>query len=239
MTAEPQVHAEDLLPVRSRISWGAILGGAVLALSLYFLLTLLGAAMGLSISGSVNAQSMKVGAAIYAVIVTAICLYIGGCYASRLTVGENGIEGATYGVLVWAVVFGSLMFLMAVGVRSGFNAMVGIATAHQIVAVDPNAPTWEELARRAGVPPEQLADWKQKAQNAPATAKQAIEDPQNQQAAIEATTRVTWFTFIGAWLSMMTAAAGGYVGSGPTIRLVEMIRGRATVVRPPIVAARV
>lgn len=238
MTAEPKVQAEDLLPVRSRISWGAILGGAVLALSLYFLLTLLGAAMGLSISGSVNAQSMKVGAAIYAVIVTAICLYIGGCYASRLTVGENGIEGATYGVLVWAVVFGSLMLLMAIGVRSGFNAMVGLATAQQVVATDPNTPNWEEMARRAGVPQDRILDWKQQAQDAPATARQAMEDPQNQQAAIEATTRVTWFTFVGAWLSMMTAAAGGYVGAGPTFRLAGLIAKRVEVVRPPV-AARV
>jgi hypothetical protein len=238
MIAEPKIQTEDLIPVRSRISWGAILGGAVLALSLYFLLTLLGAAMGLSISGNVTAQSMKIGAAIYAVIVTAVCLYIGGCYASRLTVGENGIEGATYGVLVWAVVFGTMMFLMATGVRSGFHAMVGLASAQQAVVADPNAPTWEELARRAGVPQDRINEWKQKAQDAPATARQAMEDPQNQQAALEATTRVTWFTFVGAWLSMMTAAAGGYVGAGPTLRLAGLITKRAEVVRPPV-AARV
>ena len=40
------VHAEDLIPVRSRITWGAILAGSVLALSLYFLLALLGGAVG-------------------------------------------------------------------------------------------------------------------------------------------------------------------------------------------------
>src|SRR5258705_397064 len=39
-------RAEDLLSVGTRIRWGAILAGAMLALALYFLLTILGGAGG-------------------------------------------------------------------------------------------------------------------------------------------------------------------------------------------------
>lgn len=38
----PRVDVEDVVPVQSRISWGAILAGSALALALYFLFTLLG-----------------------------------------------------------------------------------------------------------------------------------------------------------------------------------------------------
>ena len=65
-----------------------------------------------------------------------------------------------------------------------------------------------------------------KAKDAPARAKDAIEDPANKQKAEqvareagEAATRVTWFTFLGTLLSMLAAAAGGYMGAGATFRL--------------------
>ena len=123
------VGVEDVLPVGSRISWGAILAGAVLALALYFLLTLLGAAIGLSVSDDASAGELGTGAAIWAVLVTALCLFVGGYAASHFTVGEDKVEAAVYGALVWAVVFAMLLWLMASGVRAGFGAMVGVATA--------------------------------------------------------------------------------------------------------------
>ena len=65
MIADSPVQPEDVIPVRSRISWGAIVAGSVLALSLYFLLALLGGAVGLSISDKVNSQSLSNGAIVY------------------------------------------------------------------------------------------------------------------------------------------------------------------------------
>lgn len=35
MDIDSPVHAEDLVPVRSRIGWGAIVAGSVLALAVY------------------------------------------------------------------------------------------------------------------------------------------------------------------------------------------------------------
>ena len=59
----PAIRAEDLLSVRSRISWGPIFAGAALALALFFLLALLGGALGLSISGQVRGDNIATGAA--------------------------------------------------------------------------------------------------------------------------------------------------------------------------------
>lgn len=224
------VQTEDLVPVRSRISWGAIVAGSVLALALYFLLTLFGGAIGFTISGSTTSQTLGIAAAVWAVLVTAVCLFIGGFVASQLTVGENKTEAMMYGLLVWAVVFAMLLWLMATGVRVGFNAMVGVATSGSAVAnataQNTTQEDWEAVARRAGFSQQQVDDVKQKAKDAPAQAKQAIDDPATRQRAEavahdagEAATKVTWYTFLGTLVSMLAAAAGGYVGAGPTFRI--------------------
>jgi hypothetical protein len=233
MAVNDTVHAEDLVPVRSRISWGAIVAGSVLALALYFLLTLLGGAIGLSIGDRTSAQNLGAAAAVWAIAVTAVCLFVGGFVASQFTVGENKTEAAVYGLLVWAVVFAMLLWLMATGVRAGFNAMVGVATAGTAAADATGRGDWEAAARNAGVPADQIEGWRQKAREAPTDARRAVEDPANRQAAADAATRVTWYTFLGTLVSMLAAGLGGYVGSGPTIRLfaVPAARGRYAAVR--------
>lgn len=213
------VSAEDLMPVRSRISWGAVIAGSALALALYFLLTLLGAAVGLSISDKVRPHTLETGAVVWAIAATAISLFVGGFLASQFSVGENKTEGGVYGLLVWGVVFGLLLWLMATGVRTGFNAMVGMATAGQAVAETTGSQDWEATARRAGVPQQQIDEWQRKAKDAPDAARRTVEDPQAQAQAADAATRVTWYTFLGTLVSMLAAAAGGYAGAGPTIRL--------------------
>lgn len=223
-------QTEDLIPVHSRISWGAIMAGSVLALALYFLLTLLGGAIGLSVSGMTSAQGLGIAAAVWAIVVTAVCLFAGGFLAAQFTTGENKKEAAIYGLMVWAVVFAMLLWLMASGVKAGFNAMVGVATTGATVADASNVNTsevdWEAVARRAGYTQQQIDDMKSKAKEFPAQAKQTVEDPatkarveQTAREAGEAATKVTWYTLLGTLVSMLAAAAGGYVGSGPTFRL--------------------
>lgn len=224
MTENVSVRAEDFLPVRSRISWGPIVAGATLALALFFLLTLLGGAIGLSIGNAVRAENLGTGAAVWAIASTAVSLFVGGLVASQFSVGENKVEAALYGLIVWAVVFAMLLWLMASGVRTSFNALVGLATAGAAAAKDTSAADWEAAARRAGVSQEKIDEWRKTAANAPEAARRAAEDPQNQQAAAEAATRVTWWAFGGTLLSMLAAAAGAEVGAGPTLRLVPVGR---------------
>lgn len=233
MALDTTVGAEDVMPVRSRISWAPILAGSVVALSLYFLLTLLGAALGFSISDKTTTQGLAIGAAVYAMVMTAICLFIGGLVASQLSVGENKLEGALYGVLVWAVVFAMLMWLMATGVRAGFNAMVGVATAGAAVgntAAEFNGTqqdtNWEESARRAGFSQQQIDEVKKTRDNTAAKVREATNDPaarprtdENLRAAGENATTVTWLTFLGTLVAMLAAVAGGRFGAGPTFQL--------------------
>jgi hypothetical protein len=153
-----------------------------------------------------------------------VCLFVGGLVTSQLSVGENKIEGALYGIIMWAVVFATLLCLTATGVRAGFNAMVGLTTAGSLATRDMTAADWESAAVKAGFPREKIDEWRQSVANAPETARRAVQDPQNQEAAAAAATKVMWWTFAGAWLSMLAAAGGALVGAGPTFYLIPAVR---------------
>ncbi len=58
MIRDNTVDAHDLLPVHSRVSWGAITAGSVIALAMYFLLTLLarGGAIGFTLTDYAQAD---------------------------------------------------------------------------------------------------------------------------------------------------------------------------------------
>jgi len=224
------VGVEDISGVRSRICWGAILAGSVLAIAMFFLLTLFGRAIGFSVSDKFEGKNIGMAAAIYAIVVTAICLFAGGFVASQLTSGENKREAALYGLLVWAAVFAMLLWLMASGVKAGFSAILGVATTTSSVAnttaQNTTAADFDEAARRAGYNQQQINDFKNSIKNAPADAKATAEDPaaqaraeQTTREAGEVATRVTWWSFVGVLVSMLAAAAGGFVGAGPTFRL--------------------
>src|SRR6186997_728014 len=87
-----EVGVEDVLPLRSRVSWGAIFAGAVMALAVYLVFTLLGGAIGLSVSNDTDSETLSNGAAVWAVVTTIIALFVGGWVTSQCTVGENKME---------------------------------------------------------------------------------------------------------------------------------------------------
>jgi hypothetical protein len=214
VTDTTPVPVEQLSSVRSRMSWGGVFAGAVIALALYFLLTLIGSAIGLSINGHARASAVGAGAAIWAIVATVAALFVGGWVTSQLTVGESKAEAVMHGIILWGVLFAMLVWLLATGVRGGFNAMVGLAH------VGSGAEDWEASARRAGVSQDTINDWRAKAGDAARNAERTAESPQNQEAAAEATARITWWAVLGTILSMAAAIAGAVAGSRSRFRLV-------------------
>lgn len=203
---ESAPRVEDLASVGTRISWGAILAGTFLAAGVYFLLATLGGAVGLSISDRMNPTALHPGVIGWAFVTTAAALFVGGLVTSLYTVGENKTEAVMSGIIMWALLFTLLLVLSGVGIRSGFNAMVAIGNS---------TPGWEAAAREAGVPADQIETWRR-------TAAAAVQNPQNQQAVLDAAKRIGWYAFAGTWLSMLAAAAGALVGAGPTFRIVAV-----------------
>lgn len=214
-----RVGVEDLLPVHSRVGWGAIFAGAVVALAIYLVLTLLGGAVGLSVSDDVRSGAMQLGAAIWAVVTTVLALFVGGWVTSQCTVGENKAEAVVHGVIMWGVVLFMILWLVSTGMSAGFSAMWGVASFSKTAAQETSADDWEAAAQRNGVSQETINEWKQTAKDAPQNIAEAVKDPSNQEAAAEYATQATWYTLLGTLLSMAAAIGGALVGAGPTFRL--------------------
>lgn len=212
MSTETSIRPEDVLPVRSRVNWGPIFAGAMAALAVYFLLTLLGSAIGFSIGEEVRAGTLATGAAAWAILATVLSLFFGGWIVSRLTIGETKTEAVLYGVILWGIVFAMLLWLLGSGIKTGFNAMVGVASASQVMAADSSGHVdWQDAARRAGIPQERITEWQQQVKDLPAKVHQAIGGADHTATAA----RASWWAFAGTLLSMLAAIGGAVYGAGP------------------------
>ncbi|MEX2175027.1 MAG: hypothetical protein WD872_11740 [Pirellulaceae bacterium] len=218
-TDKNEIRFEDLVPVGSRVSWGAILAGAVVALAVCFVLTLLGTAIGFSVSDNVDGESLGYGAAIWAVVATVFALFVGGWVTSQCCVGENQKEAAVHGIIMWGTVMAMLLWMVASGISSGFNAMLEVANVAGQAAENTSTDTWQTMARNAGISQTQIDQMQENTATATADARQAATDPANQEAAQEVATQATWWTLGGTALSMVAAIGGALMGAGPTFRV--------------------
>jgi hypothetical protein len=205
-----QLRIEDVAAVQSRVSWGAIVGGSLIALTVYLLLGLLLGGIGLSLTESgVRSGAVTWYAAIAGILSMIVAMFCGGCVTSQLTAGETRSETLIHGTLTWALVTAITIWMVMMGARAGYNALLGTA----VFANNESGLTWEQMARNSGVPQERIDQWKQGMANnnaAPQTSPQEV-----RQGALMA----TWATFIGTLLGIGAAILGALYGMGPTLRL--------------------
>jgi len=231
-TGSQPVHIEDVAAVRSRICWGAILGGTVIALACSLVLTFFFAAVGLSLKDAdIRADAVGIGAIIAAVVTIVASLFVGGWVTTQLTVGETRREAVIAGVLTWAAVTAVSLGMVGMGVRAGYFAMVGGALVAE------NNPTvqqrsWEDMAKSAGVPQDRIDAARQGIN--PDRVRAEANDPANQQRAANAAVTAAWVGFVGTLLSIGAAIGGAVAGCGPSFRLFPVAAGR----RQEIIIAR-
>ena len=239
MSTDLDYRDEPVLPVFSRISWAAIFAGAFAAFVIYFILNLLGAAVGLTVGD----KELGAGEAIWAIIVMLLALFIGGMVTTRCTVGETRTEGLVYGTVLWGVLVAGLTLMMAVGMTMGFGAMVASSsrggnlpgaaatTADQTI----NMSSLERLGQAAGLSQEQMDRLTAAARNPRQTTAADALDTRNVN---ENARTATWWTFVGTVLSLAASIGGATAGaatSGYHFRLtrVETVRvPRPTTARP-------
>ncbi len=220
------VRTEDVVPVGSRISWGAIFAGAAIGLSTFFVLSLLGGSIGLSVRENITADTFGTSASIWAIASAVISFLVGGYIASQCTVGENYGEAVIHGLVTWAVMLVMVFSLTALGVRAGFSAILGVAAIGENVA-QATGETGESIARRAGATEADIEAVRDRTATAAADAR----DPANQEAAAETAEKASWVALFGVMLSMAAAASGAFLGAGPQIRLFGVAAPAATVTR--------
>jgi len=205
-TATAVVRPEDTRSVGTRISWGAVLAGVMVALAVYLVLTTLAAAIGFSVNvRSMNEKVLVSGALVWAILTMALSMFAGGWTVSQLTAGETKCESMMHGLIMWGAVVAAMMWMTASGVGSGFNAMMRYSYAG--AETSEGEPAWADAARRAGISQENIDK-----------TKDALQHPTEQQRADarKLAAGVSWGTLLGMMLSMGAAIAGAYSGAGPT-----------------------
>jgi hypothetical protein len=187
-------QAEDLIGVGSRVSWGAVLAGVVVAVTTYLVLSFLTLAIGLSTMDRVSEQTFNITAAAISAIILLVSMFVGGFVASRITAGENHTEGAAFGALVW----GTSFILLAAG---------GLSFASSgLRALGPTAATADTQRIR-----QELGLTAQQAERYDVLARDARATPEAE--------KLAWWTFAGVAFSLLSAIAGGVAGAGPELEL--------------------
>lgn len=233
---EGPAKVEDVAGVRSRISWQAVLAGAITAIATNLVLTLFFAAIGISLTESgVRDRAVGVGTLIAILLSLIASLFVGGWVTAQLTAGETEREAALYGIMTWAAVVVLSAMLVGMGLKAGYYAVVGGAMVAQQTPEVRNAQDLEQAARNAG--------WSQasidaaKASVDPNRARELANDPATRDKAHEAAVGAAWAALVGVLLSMASAIGGAMVGRGPGFRLypasrVQTVEARREIIIP-------
>lgn len=128
-TALPIAAAPSLT---KRISWGAVLAGAVLALVIQLSLSLLGLGIGLGTIDPLTEQNpmagIGIGAAIWWVVTTLVSLFLGAGVAARLAGMPRPTDGLLHGLLTWSVVTLLTFYLLTTAVGRIIGGVTGVAS---------------------------------------------------------------------------------------------------------------
>ena len=134
------VPADDLRTGKTptRLSWGAVFAGVVIAVAVQLLLGILGAGIGLTMVDPVDgttpgAAGFGIGAGIYWLITTVVALGAGGYAAARVAGVHDRFDALVHGLVVWGVTLILTLYLLtsAVGgiIGGAFRTVGAVAGA--------------------------------------------------------------------------------------------------------------
>ena len=242
MSESARPNAADVLAVRSRVSWGAISAGAMVALTLYTVLALLGVALGIEVAVSRPNQYLGAGTAIYAILSLLIAMFFGGWATSRLAVGESKLEAILYGMILWGVMFAGMVWLLSAGIRTGFGALVGAASGYTTEEGSYDVDRIARTMKEAGIDDATVDKYRsryERVRDEPAAAgevaREIRSDPEAQQAAGDATMSAraaSWWSLGGVLLSLATVIVGSLTGSGEMLQPVPILGVKRTRTTP-------
>lgn len=222
MADRETIRTEDVVSVGSRMSWGAVLAGAMVAVAVHVLLTLLGAAFGFTVmnANTTEAKTAAMIGAAWCLFSCCVAFFLGGWVASQMTVGENRTEAVIHAVVLWGVAAVALIWMASVGLRTGVVTMMGLES----IAADRGADTrsWAELGRRAGLTQEQIEEGQRRLDR-------GLDDPANRETARQTARNVAWWAFAAVLVSMAAAIAGALTGAGPQLRLLLLERSEMAI----------
>ena len=138
----PMIAAEDVRTMMlTRISWGAVFAGVVVALATQLLLNLLGMAIGAATlspgtGDSPSATSFSIGAGIWFALSSILAALAGGYAAGKLAGVPNEATGSWHGLTTWALATLVVFYLLSStlggilgGVYRGMTNVLGGVTS--------------------------------------------------------------------------------------------------------------
>lgn len=197
------LQPSDVMSVGTRVSWGAVLAGAVVALTVYVTLTLLALAIGVTTIDRLAGRETEfaIGAAVVMTFALMASLFLGGYVASLTTAGENTRESIIYGILVWGTMFGILMTVGS-SLSVGMGSMLGAVNR-----TDNTSPALssKDMQTKLDLTPEQQKKYED-----------TIAEAQSLTKKVEPVT-LAWWGFATLVLSLLAAMAGSLAGAGPEL----------------------
>lgn len=122
-------HTEYEPPVRRKVSWGAVVAGAVTALAAMITLGLLGLGIGLwavEPGGEKDTLAgMTIGTAIWSILSMLLSLFAGGYVAARMSAAWEKENSILHGLLVWSLATVALIWMATSATQSLFRSAVG------------------------------------------------------------------------------------------------------------------
>ena len=125
-----QVAAVAAPAMLERVSWGAVIAGAVIALAVLMVLNLIGLAMGLY---AVDATSQDLGAegaaaltGIWWALSALLALFIGGWISSKLAGNPDPLVSGIHGAAVWAAATLLAIFAVSSAMSAAFTGAAGM-----------------------------------------------------------------------------------------------------------------
>ncbi len=124
--------------IPTRLSWGAIFAGVVIAVAVQLVLGILGAGIGLTMVDPVEgttpgAAGFGIGAGIYWFVTTILALGAGGYAAARVAGVHERFDALVHGLVVWGVTLILTLYLLtsAVGgiIGGAFRTVGAVAGA--------------------------------------------------------------------------------------------------------------
>lgn len=115
----------------SRLSWGSIFAGVLVAIAAEFVLSAIGVVIGFgspSITTAADLRAVSAGVGIWAAISVLIATFIGGYVASRIANVQLTSDGIWHGLTVWAFALVLGILLGSLGV-TGLLSFIGTAAA--------------------------------------------------------------------------------------------------------------
>lgn len=117
----------------SRISWGAILAGALTAFSIAFLLNLLGWGIGLTsinpFTDSEPFQGLGIATLIWWIVSNLAALFVGGLVAARTAGLPSSADGGIHGFLSWGIYLVVSVFVLTTIAGSAISGMGSLVSS--------------------------------------------------------------------------------------------------------------